>query len=211
MSEVRELYGASTGNSLRAAIALAEAGIEFTPRCLDLLSGDQRAPEYLALNPLGKTPTFVDHSVSPTLVINQSNAIIQFADEQAPGRLSPQGPSAQRYRVYDRFYFFVTDVIAPSHAAFFLRQIGQQDASAPLNRRALEHLMTADAFLEAGYIAGDAFSMADISAFTFARSVRDQIDWEKLPRMARWLALIEARPAVKLGMQAFESKPSSRK
>ncbi|MGN8123577.1 glutathione S-transferase family protein [Pseudomonas sp. 22082] len=211
MSEVRELYGASTGNSLRAAIALAEAGIEFTPRCLDLLSGDQRAPEYLALNPLGKAPTFVDHSVSPTLVINQSNAIIQFADEQAPGRLSPQGPSAQRYRVYDRFYFFVTDVIAPSHAAFFLRQIGQQDASAPLNRRALEHLMTADAFLEGGYIAGDAFSMADISAFTFARSVRDQIDWEKLPRMARWLALIEARPAVKLGMQAFESKPSSRK
>ncbi|QZD71978.1 glutathione S-transferase family protein [Pseudomonas sp. 3-2] len=211
MSEVRELYGASTGNSLRAAIALAEAGIEFTPRCLDLLSGDQRAPEYLALNPLGKAPTFVDHSVSPTLVINQSNAIIQFADEQAPGRLSPQGPSAQRYRVYDRFYFFVTDVIAPSHAAFFLRQIGQQDASAPLNRRALEHLMTADAFLEGGYIAGDAFSMADISAFTFARSVRDQIDWEKLPLMARWLALIEARPAVKLGMQAFESKPSSRK
>lgn len=211
MSEVRELYGGSTGNSLRAAIALAEAGIEFTPRCLDLLSGDQRAPEYLALNPLGKAPTFVDHSVSPTLVINQSNAIIQFADEQAPGRLSPQGPSAQRYRVYDRFYFFVTDVIAPSHAAFFLRQIGQQDASAPLNRRALEHLMTADAFLEGGYIAGDAFSMADISAFTFARSVRDQIDWEKLPRMARWLALIEARPAVKLGMQAFESKPSSRK
>jgi len=51
--------------------------------------------------------------------------------------------------------------------------------------------------------------MADISAFTFARSVRDQIHWEKLPRMARWLALIEARPAVKLGMQAFESKPSS--
>jgi GST-like protein len=211
MSEVRELYGASTGNSLRTAIALAEAGIEFTPRCLDLLSGDQRAPEYLALNPLGKAPTFVDHSVSPTLVINQSNAIIQYADEQAPGRLSPRGPSAQRYRVYDRFYFFVTDVIAPSHAAFFLRQIGQQDASAPLNRRALEHLMTADAFLEGGYIAGDAFSMADISAFTFARSVRDQIDWEKLPRMARWLALIEARPAVKLGLQAFESKPSSRK
>ncbi|WLI05914.1 glutathione S-transferase family protein [Pseudomonas sp. FP597] len=211
MSEVRELYGASTGNSLRAAIALAEAGIEFTPRCLDLLSGDQRAPEYLALNPLGKAPTFVDHSVSPTLVINQSNAIMQYADEQAPGRLSPIEPSAQRYRVYDRFYFFVTDVIAPSHAAFFLRQIGQQDASAPLNRRALEHLMTADAFLESGYIAGDAFSMADISAFTFARSVRDQIDLEKLPRMARWLALIEARPAVKLGMQAFESKPSSRK
>lgn len=209
MSEIRELYGASTGNSVRAAIALTEAGIEFTPRCLDLLSGDQRAPEYLALNPLGKAPTFVNHSVSPPLVINQSNGIIQYADEHAPGRLSPRGPSAPRYRVYDRFYFFVTDVIAPSHAAFFLRQIGQQDASAPLSRRALEHLMTAEAFLEGGYIAGDAFSMADISAFTFARSVRDQIHWEKLPRMARWLALIEARPAVKLGMQAFESKPSS--
>ncbi|WP_434560769.1 glutathione S-transferase family protein [Pseudomonas sp. R1-6] len=211
MSETRELYGASTGNSIRAAIALAEASIEFTPRCLDLRSGDQRAPEYLALNPLGKVPTFADHSVSPALVINQSNAIIQYADEQAPGRLSPERPSAQRYRVYDRFYFFVTDVIAPSHSAFFLRQTGQQDASAPLDRRALEHLLMAEAFLEGEYMAGDFFSMADISAFTFARSVHGQVDWEKLPRMTRWLALIETRPAVRLGLQAFESAPSLRK
>jgi GST-like protein len=208
MSEVRELYGASTGNSLRAAIALAEAGMEFTPRGLDLTSGDQRAPEYLALNPSGKVPTFVDHSVSPPLVINQSNAIIQYADEQAPGRLSPKGSGVQRYKVYDRFFYFVTDVIAPSHGAFLLCQVGQQAASVPLSRRALEHLTAAEAFLEDGYMAGESFSMADISAFTFARSVRDQIDWRDLPRMALWLALIEARPAVKLGLQAFASKLS---
>jgi GST-like protein len=150
----------------------------------------------------------VDHSVSPPLVINQSNAIIQYADEQAPGRLSPKGSGVQRYKVYDRFFYFVTDVIAPSHGAFFLCQVGQQAASVPLSRRALEHLTAAEAFLEDGYMAGESFSMADISAFTFARSVRDQIDWRDLPRMARWLALIEARPAVKLGLQAFASKLS---
>lgn len=36
------LYGAATGNSVRAAIALEEAGIPYTARCVDLRRGEQR-------------------------------------------------------------------------------------------------------------------------------------------------------------------------
>ncbi len=57
-----ELYGAPTGNSLRAAIALEEAGIPYTARRLNLQANEQRDLSYLALNPAGKVPTLVDHS-----------------------------------------------------------------------------------------------------------------------------------------------------
>lgn len=204
MHALVELYGSETGNSLRAAIALAEADIAFTPKCMELRAGAHRKPEFLMLNPAGKVPTLVDYSYSPPLVINQSNAIIQYADAKAPGRLSPINLDVEKFMVYDRFFFFITDVIANSHAGFFLRQVGHRDASVPLDERALENLLTAETFLEGGYIAGETFSMADISAFTFALSIRGQIPWDKLPRMKEWFEIVAKRTAVKYGMRAFQ-------
>jgi len=48
MNTVIELYGAQTGNSLRAAIALEEAGVPYTARLLNLRAHEHRAPAYLA-------------------------------------------------------------------------------------------------------------------------------------------------------------------
>ena len=199
-----ELYGAETGNSLRAAIALHEAGIAFVPKRLDLGSGAHREPEFLRLNPAGKVPTLVDHTVSPALVINQSNAIIQYADLHSPGRLSPLATN-QRLKVVDRFFYFVTDVIAVSQAAFFLRRGGQRDASLSLDQRVIDHLVLAEQFLEDDYIAGDDFSMADIAAFTYTLSVQDRLPWISLPRMAGWFERVGSRPAVQAGKSAFST------
>lgn len=199
-----ELYGANTGNSLRAAIALEEAGIVYTARKLDLLAHEQRDAPFKTLNPAGKVPTLVDYTVSPALVINQSNAIIQYADAKVPGQLAPILPGPETVRVFDRYFFFVTDVIAPSHAAFFLRQAGLNDAAKAIEARVIEQLIFAESFLTGEFMAGDRFSMADISAFTIAASVRDRLDWTRHPRLLQWFHAIEARPAVQRGLSTFQ-------
>ena len=204
MNDQIELYGANTGNSLRAAIALEESGIAYTARRLDLYAQEHRGPAFLALNPAGKVPTLIDHGTTPVLVINQSNAIIQYADTQAPGRLAPAQPGPARIRVIDRYFFFVTDVIAPSHAAFFLHQAGQGKAAAIIDRRVIEQLTYAESFLTAGFMAGEQFSMADISAFTIATAFRDRLEWKELPQLSRWFDSVEARPAVQRGLNAFK-------
>jgi glutathione S-transferase len=51
-----ELHGAKTGNCLRAAIGLSEAGLTYRIRHLDLRRGDQRDRAHLALNPEEKVP-----------------------------------------------------------------------------------------------------------------------------------------------------------
>ncbi|AWY38425.1 glutathione S-transferase family protein [Pseudomonas putida] len=205
MNTAIELYGAETGNTIRAAIALEEAGIAYTACPVDLYSGEHRDPAFLALNPAGKVPTLVDRSSTPALVINQSNAIIQYADGQAPGRLSPAEHGPERNRVFDRYFFFVTDIIAPSHAAFFLHQAGMHDAAELLQRRVIEQFKLAETFLTGEFMAGEQFSMADISAFTLAKSIRDRLDWKALPCLSRWYATIEARPAVQRGLKAFST------
>lgn len=203
MNTVIELYGAQAGNTIRAAIALEEAGIAYTARSVDLRSGEHRDPAFLTLNPAGKVPTLVDRSSTPVLVINQSNAIIQYADNQTPGRLSPTRHGPERNMVFDRYFFFVTDIIAPSHAAFFLRQAGMDEAAELLQRRVIEQFSLAESFLTGEFMAGEQFSMADISAFTLATSIRDRLDWNALPRLSRWYDTIKARPAVQRGLQAF--------
>ncbi|WP_085728278.1 glutathione S-transferase family protein [Pseudomonas sp. R37(2017)] len=199
-----ELYGANTGNSLRAAIALEEAGIAYTACSIDLYAQEHRGSTYLALNPAGKVPTLVDHGTTPALIINQSNAIIQYADSIAPGKLAPAHPGPARTRVIDRYFFFVTDVIAPSHAAFFLHQAGQDKAAAIIDLRVIDQLTYSESFLTAGFMAGEQFSMADISAFTIATAFRDRLDWKQLAQLSRWFESIEARPAVQRGLNAFK-------
>jgi GST-like protein len=170
-----------------------------------LLVGRQRDLSYLALNPAGKVPTLVDLSSTPPLVISQSNAIIQFADAKAPGRLAPAHRGPKRDRVFDRYFFFVTDVIGPSHAAFSLRQAGFNDAATVIDQRVIEQLVYSERFLTDDFMAGDQFSMADISAFTIAASFRDRLDWAVLSRLSRWFDAIEARPAVQRGLKVFQN------
>lgn len=184
---------------------MEEAGIPYTARRLNLQANEQRDLSYLALNPAGKVPTLVDHSSTPPLVINQSNAIIQFADAKAPGRLAPAHRGPKRDRVFDRYFFFVTDVIGPSHAAFSLRQAGFNDAATVIDQRVIEQLVYSERFLTDDFMAGDQFSMADISAFTIAASFRDRLDWAVLSRLSRWFDAIEARPAVQRGLKVFQN------
>lgn len=54
-----KLFYGPNACSLAAHIALAEAGAEFEAIRLDLKSGDQRKPEYLAINPKGRVPALV--------------------------------------------------------------------------------------------------------------------------------------------------------
>ena len=49
-----ELYTAGTGNGQRAAIAVNECGVPCTIHVLNLGQGDQKAADYLKINPTGR-------------------------------------------------------------------------------------------------------------------------------------------------------------
>ena len=76
-----ELY--HHGSSVCAAkvrLALTEKGLEWTGHYLDILKGDQFAPAYMALNPLGVVPTLV-HNGFPFF---ESTLICEYIDEVFP-------------------------------------------------------------------------------------------------------------------------------
>jgi len=70
-----------SSTSYRVRIALALKGIDYDYVAHHLRQGDQRAPEFLALNPQGLVPALVWEDGS---VLTQSLAICEFIDEVAP-------------------------------------------------------------------------------------------------------------------------------
>ena len=55
-----ELYTAGTGNGQRAAIAVNECGVPCKIHVLNLGQGDQKAADYLKINPTARIPTLID-------------------------------------------------------------------------------------------------------------------------------------------------------
>jgi len=200
-----DLYAARTGNGFRAAIALEESGLPYQAIPVNLRAPREAA--YLALNPMGRIPTIVDHDAGPTaLVLTQSTAIILYVARRS-GRLLPDD-ERQQARALEWMMFFTTDVIAPSMSDFILRmRMGEAAAHASkvLRDRALDVLSFADrALTESEYFSGAEFGVADVVAFPIL-SALDGMNWPALPRLQAWRLRVAERPGVQRGMAIFSA------
>lgn len=207
MTALLELHGSDTGNSLRASVALEEAGLSYSVTHVDLAGGAHHTPAFLALNPAGKVPVLVEHGASGAFVLSQSNAIIIYAAERKPGLLISLGVQG-RARTYERLFYFITDVVLMSHGGFFIREDhGPDEGAVLLEQRALTAATAANRFLtDSEFMAGDRFTIADIAAFPIVNHLRASIDWDAHPQLLRWFERVAARPAVKRGMRAFDRR-----
>ena len=204
-----ELHGAKTGNCLRAAIGLSEAGLRYKIRHVDLGRGEQRDEAHLALNPAGKVPVLVARGSvnAQAFVLTQSSAILLYADAEAPGRILPLHADRTRIRALEAFFYFTSDVIALNGAAFSLQGPEFSGAAATLTDRYLGAIIASERFLiDTEFMGAARFSIADIAAFTIISAVRRQLPWAQLPLLATWRDRIGRRPGVQTGMTAFDDK-----
>lgn len=72
--------------SAGARVMLEELGVDYRIELVNLHAGEQRRPEFLALNPLGKLPTLVD---GDTVVTEQVAIYLHLADRFPEAGLAP--------------------------------------------------------------------------------------------------------------------------
>ena len=80
-----DLYAAGTSNGMRARIALEECGLQYRFHPIDLVKGEHKTPQFLALNPFGQIPVMTD-SEGPggkPVTLHQSSAILMDAAEKS--------------------------------------------------------------------------------------------------------------------------------
>lgn len=162
-----DLFTAATMNGRRAALALAECGLAHRVHQLDLNKGDQRKPQFLAINPRGTIPIIVDDSGpgGTPITVTQSAAIVLYCAEKS-GKLMPQDPQG-RMEALDWFMHAVTD-LGPASSALFQLSLAPEKSAAKVchfEQRFLKHCTDIDVRLQGRpYLAAE-FSIADVALY----------------------------------------------
>lgn len=192
------LYTAATMNGWKPVIFLEEAGVEYDLTHIDFAKQEQKAPDYMQLNPNGRIPTIVDRS-NGDFAVFESGAILWYLAEKY-GQFLSKDPKERSETL--QWLMFQMGGIGPmmGQAMYFQRIAAKQGHEEPFSikryveesRRLLEVL---DTRLEGrDYLVGEAYSIADMATYPWARSYYwAKVDVPGLSHLQAWFDRIDAR------------------
>ncbi len=169
---------------------LEEVGVDYRIEHVDIMKGAQKAPELVALNPMGKLPVLVDGDA----VVTESAAIaLYLADRYAPNVLAPAVDAPSR-STYLRWTLFAPSVIEPGVMA---RANGWTYKASQAGWGEWEAMLAAmeSAIARGPFVLGDRFSMADV---VFGGTLRYMLmvkSLEPRPTFAAYVERLAERPA----------------
>jgi GST-like protein len=198
-----DLYTAPTPNGWKASVTLEELGLDYTVKPVNIMSGEQKRPEYLRINPNGRIPAIVDRDEDDFAVF-ESGAIMIYLAEKT-GRLMPTDIKG-RSRVI-QWLMFQMGGIGPmmGQANVFYRYFPEKiqpaiDRYQNESRRLLEVLNTR--LGESEWLAGGDYSIADIANWCWVRTHKwSGVSVDGLDHLQRWLTAVNARPAARRGIE----------
>jgi GST-like protein len=191
------LHGMGSPNVIKVVLMLEECGLDYELNHVAVFAQEQFAPEFLAMNPLGKVPVLEDSRLGQPLA--ESGAILFWLAERE-GRFLPASQPAraevmQWLMVQMANYgpmlgqFTHFNLVPPGSQPY---AHGRYGAIAERLNRVLEERLRPRA-----WIAGGDYSIADMATQPWAYYIeRHGFDPADYPALVEWRQRIEARPAV---------------
>jgi glutathione S-transferase len=209
-----DLYTAATPNGHKISIALEELALPYTVHAIDLLTGEQKQPAFLAMNPNGRIPVLVDHDSGRDpggFPIFESGAILVYLAEKT-GKLMPSDPKGRS--VVMQWLMFQMGGVGPmmGQANVFYRYFPEKLEPAIKryqneSRRLFEVLERR--LTEVPWLASD-YSIADIATWPWVRIHNwSGVSVEGLPHLQKWMAAMAERPACQRGVLVPQPRQQS--
>lgn len=206
-----EVYSWATPNGHKVHIMLEECGLPYRVIPIDIGTGDQFRPEFLAISPSNKIPAIVDpHGPEGSAIsLFESGAILIYLAAKT-GRFMPESIHA-RYEVLQWLMFQMGSVGPMLGQAHHFRAYAPQKIEYAINRYTHEakrlYGVMDKRLARSKYIGGPEYSIADIAIFPWLRSWKNQgIDWADYPHLRGWFDEIAGRPAVVRGVQVLADR-----
>ena len=205
-----DLYTAATPNGHKISVALEELALPYVVRPVNILSGEQKRPEYLAINPNGRIPAIVDRG-NGDFAVFESGAILIYLAEKT-GQLMPADAKGRSEVL--QWLMFQMGGVGPmmGQANVFFRYFPKKIPEAieryqNESRRLLTVLDTQLGKQE--WLAGSTYSIADIANWCWARTHKwSGVSVEGLGNLQRWLDAIAERPAAQKGLTVPGKMPN---
>ncbi len=196
-----ELLTASTPNGQKISIMLEECGLAYTFRHIDLQKGEQKTPEYLALNPNGRIPTIIDHD-NDDFVVFESGAILLYLAERS-GKFLPT-EAKKRSQVIQWLMFQMGGIGPMQGQANVFHRYAPEKIPYAINRyqretRRLYEVL--DRRLAGREYLVDDLSIADFATYPWVRIHGwSGVAIDGLSHLRRWLDTLSGRPGVQRGL-----------
>lgn len=194
-------YGDSiSGNCLKVKWTLDLLSLDYEWIETSVLKGETRRDEFLILNPAGQVPLLLTPKGRP---LSQSNAIILYLAEKHGGGLLPE-KAYDRAKVYE-WLFWEQYSHEPYIAVRRFQKHFLNKPDAELDPKLLDRGLAAlarmeRALAENGFLAGEEFTLADISLVAYTRFAHEGgFDLNAFPAVSDWVARVEKR----LGLEAL--------
>ncbi len=201
------LYGMGSPNVVKVYIALEELGLPYKVAPVDVFTGQQFGADFLKLNPNAKVPVIVDPDGpgGKPYTCFESGAILLYLAEKT-GKLLPSDTAGK----YDAIQWLMTQMstVGPmfGQMVHFIRfapagndySKSRYITQATRVTEVIDHRLAANA-----YLAGSEYSIADIATHPWLRNIPMLMGAEamaKFPNVSRWVAEIDARPAVQAAL-----------
>jgi glutathione S-transferase len=195
-----KLYGfppSPNTRKVQAVVAALDMPVEFA--VVDLGKGEQRKPEYLAINPTGRAPTLVDGD----FVLWESNAIMQYLADLRPNSLWPENARTRadinRWQCWQLAHWNEgTQRLIFQRLVKPLLKIGEPDAAEIKRGEELFHrdaAMLESWLAKRKYVVGTGPTLADYSIAAPLAYVKEaKIPVDRYPNLQAWYARFEAEP-----------------
>jgi len=195
---MRLYTGVISPNGKRVRVCAHELNSPLELALLDFQKSEQRAPQYLARNPMGKVPTLTDGSFD----LWESGAILCYLAEKSGGALWPRDSRALADML--RWLFFCSCHIDPYFTTLVVerfikgRQGAPEDAAltADAERWLARFLSVLETQLAAQDFVTGSFGLADIAlgcSLELAPLLR--FDLSTYPNIRGWLERLQQRPS----------------
>ncbi|MEM7254108.1 MAG: glutathione S-transferase family protein, partial [Pseudomonadota bacterium] len=165
-----KLYNLPPGmNPRRVRIFLAEKGVDVPTVDIDMMKGENRAPEFLTMNPLGTLPVL---ELDDGTILTESVAICRYFEELHPDPSLFGTSTLERAQIEMWNRRVELELLAPlGHAFRHLNPFweGRLEQNKPFGEAAQQNALKTMAWFDdelkgREFIAGNRYSVADISA-----------------------------------------------
>jgi len=185
--------------ALAAHIALEEAGAEYEAVRINLRAGDQRKPEYLAINPKGRAPALA----TDRGVLTENVAILAWVAQAYPAAaLMPADPWEHAQAQAFNTYLASTVHVAYAHRMRGYRWATEESSFEDMRRHVPQSMaecfqLIEDEYLRGPWVMGEQYTVCDGYLFTLADWLDVVgIDPARFPKVLAHREAVRARPAV---------------
>jgi glutathione S-transferase len=193
-----KLYHFPSPNPQKVRFAMLELGLECEIVPVDLTKGEQRKPEFLAINPMGRVPVLVDGD----LTLWESHAILAYLGEKT-GKMWPTSAAGQADAL--RWLFFLSGHISPSATDLAFNRIAakvlgirpDEDAIARGEKALPAVIGIVEGQLAKGtWLLGDNLTLVDCAYCPYLNVIEKAgFSFGDFPKVSTYLDAMRSRPA----------------